>query len=103
MTVERIEPAPAEVAPRGFLRDLSVTSAASGLVGFVFAATGPAVVILATGSKSGLAEADLASWLFGCYFVNGLISLTFCLAYRQPLVFFWTIPGTVLVGPASAT
>ena len=24
----------------------------------------------------------------------------FLLAYRQPLVFFWTIPGTVLVGPA---
>ena len=23
-----------------------------------------------------------------------------CLAYRQPLVFFWTIPGTVLVVPA---
>ena len=24
----------------------------------------------------------------------------FCWFYRQPLVFFWTIPGTVLVGPA---
>ena len=30
----------------------------------------------------------------------GLISLAFCIAYRQPLVFFWTIPGTVLVGQA---
>jgi len=47
-----------------------------------------------------LAEADIASWLFGCFFINGLISLAFCLAYRQPLVFFWTIPGTVLVGQA---
>jgi benzoate membrane transport protein len=100
MTVERIEPAPAEAAPRGFLRDLTVTSAASGLVGFVFAATGPAVVILATGSKSGLAEADLASWLFGAFFINGLISIAFSIAWRQPLVFLWTIPGTVLVGPA---
>jgi benzoate membrane transport protein len=100
MTVERIEPAPAEAAPRGFFRDLSVASAASGLVGFLFAATGPAVVILATGTKSGLSEADLASWLFGAFFINGLISIVFCFAYRQPLVFFWTIPGTVLVGPA---
>ena len=38
--------------------------------------------------------------MFGCFFINGLISLAFCLAYRQPLVFFWTIPGTVLVGQA---
>ena len=100
MTVERIELVPAEAAPRGFFRDLSVASAASGLVGFLFAATGPAVIILATGAKSGLSEADLASWLFGAFFINGLISIAFCFAYRQPLVFLWTIPGTVLVGPA---
>ena len=28
------------------------------------------------------------------------MSIGFSLAWRQPLVFFWTIPGTVLVGPA---
>lgn len=100
MTVEQIGQAPAEIAPRGFFRDLSVATVASGIVGFLFAATGPAVVILATGSKSGLSEADLASWLFGAFFINGLISIAFSLAWRQPLVFFWTIPGTVLVGPA---
>jgi len=38
--------------------------------------------------------------IFGAFFVNGLISIAFCWLYRQPLVFFWTIPGTVLVGPA---
>ena len=31
---------------------------------------------------------------------DGFISLLFCWLYRQPLVFFWTIPGAVLVGPA---
>ena len=31
-----------------------------------------------------------------------LISILFCWLYRQPLAFFWTIPGTVLVGPALA-
>jgi len=100
MTAEQIGQVPGEIAPRGFFRDLSVASAASGIVGFLFAATGPAVVILAIGSKSGLSEADLASWLFGAFFINGLISIAFSLAWRQPLVFFWTIPGTVLVGPA---
>ena len=85
---------------RGFFRDLTVASIASGLVAFLFAASGPVVVILATGTKGGLSEADLASWLFGAFFINGLISIAFCFAYRQPLAFFWTIPGTVLVGPA---
>ena len=32
--------------------------------------------------------------------MNGLISIAFSWRYRQPLVFFWPIPGTVLVGPA---
>lgn len=36
------------------------------------------------------------------FFVNGLITIKFCWLYRQPLAFFWTIPGTVLVGPALA-
>ena len=41
-----------------------------------------------------------SSWIFGAFFVNGLISIAFCWFYRQPLVFFWSIPGAVLVGPA---
>ena len=69
-------------------------------VAFLFAASAPVAIILTAGSAGHLAEADIASWLFGCFFINGLISLAFCLAYRQPLVFFWTIPGTVLVGQA---
>ena len=39
-------------------------------------------------------------WIFGAFFVNGIISIAFCWLYRQPLVFFWSIPGVVLVGPA---
>lgn len=57
-------------------------------------------VILSVGLGGGLSQAQLASWIFGCFFLNGLLSIAFCLAYQRPLVFFWTIPGTVLVGPA---
>jgi benzoate membrane transport protein len=74
--------------------------AANAIVGFVFAASGPVAVILAVGARGGLSEAELASWLFGSFFINSLISITMCVLYRTPLVFFWTIPGTVLVGPA---
>src|SRR5262249_60056623 len=73
---------------------------ANAVVAFLFSASAPVAVILTVSQQGGLAEADIASWLFACYFVNGLISLFFCLAYRQPLVFFWTIPGSVLVGQA---
>ncbi len=85
---------------RRFFRDFGTTYAASGLVGFIFAATGPVAIILAVGAQGGLAESDLSSWIFGAFFINGLISIGFCLFYRQPLVFFWSIPGAVLVGPA---
>jgi len=88
-------PAPGEIAA-GF----GSTYAINAVVAFVFAATGPVAIILAVGARGGLAESDLSSWIFGSFFLNGLISLAFCLLYRQPLVFFWTIPGTVLVGPA---
>lgn len=72
----------------------------NAVVAFLFSASAPVAIILTASRQGGLAEADIASWLFGCYFINGLISLAFCLLYRQPLVFFWTIPGTVLVGQA---
>ena len=83
-----------------FFRDFGAVYAGNALVGFVFAASGPVAVILAVGAQGGLSESDLSSWIFGSFFINGLISIAFCLWYRQPLVFFWTIPGAVLVGPA---
>jgi benzoate membrane transport protein len=88
--------------PRRVWADFSPTYAANGFIGVMFSATGPVAVVLAVGLGGGLSESDLASWIFGCFFINGLISILFCWLYRQPLAFFWTIPGTVLVGPALA-
>ncbi len=78
------------------------TYAANGFIGFVFAASAPLAIILAVGTRGGLSEVQLASWIFGAFAVNGLLSMLLCWGYRQPLVLFWTIPGTVLVGPALA-
>ena len=85
---------------RQVLADFGGTYAANGLVAFVFSVTGPVAILLAVGARGGLSESDLASWIFGAFFVNALISIAYCWFYRQPLVFFWTIPGAVLVGPA---
>jgi benzoate membrane transport protein len=87
-------------SPPCFWHDLTTAHAVSGLVGFLFAASGPLAIILATGTRGGLTEAQIASWVFGSLFLNGLLSIGFSLVWRQPLAFFWTIPGTVLVGPA---
>jgi benzoate membrane transport protein len=87
-------------ALRQALADFGGVYFVNGLVAFLFAASGPVAIILAVGTRGGLAPTDLSSWIFGAFFVNGLISIAFCWIYRQPLVFFWTIPGAVLVGPA---
>ena len=92
---------PAAAAPGpSFWRDLSLAHIANAVVGFLFAASGPLAIILATGTRGGLSEAEIASWVFGSLALNGIMSIGFSLAWRQPLVFFWTIPGTVLIGPA---
>jgi benzoate membrane transport protein len=86
--------------PSQFFRDFGATYAANALVAFIFAASGPVAIVLAVGAQGGLSASDLSSWIFGAFFFNGLISIAFCLGYRQPLVFFWSIPGAMLVGPA---
>lgn len=98
MSIEAIRrplPGPTEIA-----RSLSIENLVNAAVAFAFSASGPVAIVLAVGARGGLDQEQIASWLFGSFFLNGLLSLAFCILYRQPLVFFWTIPGTVLVGPA---
>src|SRR5829696_332446 len=92
-----VVPAP---SPRQVLADFGPIYAANGFIGFVFAATGPVAIILSVGTSGGLSPAELASWIFGVFFINGLITVVMSWRYHQPLAFFWTIPGTVLVGPS---
>jgi len=66
--------------PGRLLRDFGPLYAANGLIGMIFSATGPVAVILAVGTAGRLSPAELASWIFGVFFLNGLL--------------------TVLVGPA---
>jgi benzoate membrane transport protein len=86
--------------PRRLVLDAGGVYAANGFIGVIFAATGPVAVILAVGAQGDLSQQQLASWLFGAFFLNGLLTIIGSWVYRQPLAFFWTIPGTVLVGPA---
>ena len=96
-----IEPFPRPLAGLRTLRaDFGASYTANGLIGLIFAATGPVAVILAVGTQGGLSQAEISSWIFGVFLLNGILTVLMCWLYRQPLAFFWTIPGTVLVGPA---
>jgi benzoate membrane transport protein len=96
-----IEPFPRPLTgPRTLRADFGTSYTANGLIGLIFAATGPVAVILAVGTQGGLSQAEISSWIFGVFLLNGILTVLMCWLYRQPLAFFWTIPGTVLVGPA---
>jgi benzoate membrane transport protein len=82
------------------LRDIGPVQLATGLVAFLFGATGALAIILAVGTGGGLSQNELASFVFGVFTINGILTLIMVWLYRQPLCLFWTIPGTVLIGPA---
>lgn len=82
------------------LSSLSAVHLANAVIAFIFAASAPVAIILGAGQRGGLAAADMASWIFAVFVVNSVLTLAFSILYRMPLAFFWTIPGTVLVGPA---
>lgn len=85
---------------RRLAADFGGVYALGAVIAFLFAASGPVAIILSVGRAGGLGESDVASWIFGSFFLNGIITIGLCLLYRQPLVLLWTIPGAVLVGPA---
>jgi len=79
---------------------LPVIETVNAFVAFLFAASAPVAIILAAGARGGLSDTDLASWIFAAFTLNGALTIGMSYAFRQPLAFFWTIPGTVLVGAA---
>ena len=60
---------------------LPVIEGANALVAFLFAASAPVAIILSAGIRGGLTEADLASWIFAAFAVNGILT---CLLYTSP-------------------
>jgi len=81
-------------------KNISFVHISNAVIAFLFAASAPIAIMLGVGTKGGLTEGDMASWIFGAFVLNGILGIIVSLTYQQPLVFFWTISGTVLVGPA---
>ena len=62
---------------RQVLADFGGLYVVNGLVAFLFAVSGPVAILLAVGTRGGLSLSDLSSWIFGAFFINGLISIAF--------------------------
>jgi len=86
----------------GLRRDLGRHELVNGFIGFLFSCTGPVAVILAVGQGAGLSAGVVASWVSAVFCLNGVLTIIASRWSRQPLVYFWTIPGTVVVGQAMA-
>ena len=98
MTIETIQkPVPGLLTAA---RETSIVHFSNALIAFLFAASAPVAIIIGVGLKGGLTESQIASWIFGGFAINGLLTIMMSTIYRQPLAFFWTISGSVLVGPA---
>lgn len=79
-------------------RDLGPQEIGNGLVALIFSASGPIAVILAAAAAGNLSPDQTSSWIFGAFLGNGLLTLWLTYLYRSPQAYFWTIPGTVIVG-----
>lgn len=85
---------------RDIARDLGPQEIGNGLVALLFSASGPIAVILAAAAAGNLTPEQTSSWIFGAFLGNGLLTLFLTWFYRSPQAYFWTIPGTIIVGDA---
>lgn len=95
-----IEPPGPLPSLREMRRDFHIQALVNGLLGFIFSASGPLAIILSVGTGAGMPADLIASWVLGCFGLNGMLSVAMSWIYRKPLAFFWTIPGMVLMGEA---
>ena len=77
---------------------ISINNFVDGFVAFLFAITGPVAIILSITSTNNIDLDYVSVWLFGCFAINGILSIIITLIYKQPLIFMWSIPGMILIG-----
>lgn len=85
---------------REIARDLGPQEIGNAFVALIFSASGPLAVILAAAAAGNLSPEQTSSWIFGAFLGNGLLTIFLTYLYRSPQAYFWTIPGTVIVGDA---
>jgi benzoate membrane transport protein len=85
-----------------FPKHLSIGSVSSGLMAWLFAVTGPLLIVLQAATQGNLTASETTSWVFAIYLIPGLITLYHAFRFRQPIGYAFSIPGAVLVGASLA-
>ena len=85
---------------RDLPKSLTLSALTYGMTAWLFAVTGPFLIYVNAARQGNLSALELNSWIFGGYFVCGLLSVALSLYYRLPLLAAITIPGGVLVASA---
>jgi benzoate membrane transport protein len=85
---------------RDLPNSLGLPALTYGVTAWLFAVTGPFFIYVNAARQGNLSAIELNSWIFGGYFVCGLLSVLLTLYYRLPLLAAITIPGGVLVAAA---
>lgn len=81
-----------------FWDELTLTRVSLGFTAFLFAATGPLIILLTSANQAKLPFETTVSWIFIVYLTSGIGMILLSLYYRQPIVLAWSIPGAALVG-----
>ena len=79
-------------------RYLNGATISHGFIAWLFAVTGPLLVLLNAAQQGKLPQETISSWIFAGYAMGGVLSIFLSLYYRQPIASAWTIPGAILVG-----
>jgi len=85
---------------RALPKSLTLSALTYGVTAWLFAVTGPFLIYVNAARQGNLSALELNSWIFGGYFICGLLSVALSLYYRLPLLAAITIPGGVLVAAA---
>lgn len=69
-----------------------------GFIAWLFAVTGPLLILLNAAQQGNLPQSTVSAWIFAGYGMGGVLSIFLSLYYRTPIACAWTIPGAILVG-----
>lgn len=91
-----------ERAPRGLLRDLSLSAVASGLVTVLVGFASSAAIVFQAAQSLGATPAQISSWMWALGLGMGVTCIVLSWRYRMPVVTAWSTPGAaMLIGSAA--
>lgn len=78
-------------------KDWSLSAPLAGFIATSLTYAGPLVILFQVAEAANLSSTQLASWIWGISIGAGLLSLSFSLKYKMPMLFAWNAPGSAML------